>query len=135
MHFVVFRLSKSGLSFGQTAFIFEQSAFQSCFLAKKLYVFILGGQFVAHQFFAYGNLFSQQPKAFGVAGHPLPDLFNVALTLGNGFILGSQSGFISLELGELLPDFALYELFLDRCKRHTDDPPTNWDPIFSHLSK
>ena len=113
----------------------SQSAFQSCFLAKKLYVFILGGQFVAHQFFAYGNLFSQQPKAFGVAGHPLPDLFNVAFALGNCLILGSQAGLISLELGELLPDFALYELFLDRCKRHTADPPTNWDPIFSHLSK
>ena len=27
MHFVVLRLSKSGMSYGQTAFIFEQSAF------------------------------------------------------------------------------------------------------------
>ncbi|MFW2365521.1 MAG: CHASE2 domain-containing protein [Desulforhopalus sp.] len=46
-----------------------------------------------------------------------------------------ESSVCLAELRELLPDFALYKLFLDRCKRHASDPPTNWDPIFSHLSK
>ena len=39
------------------------------------------------------------------------------------------------ELHNSVPGFALYELFLARCERYCADPPTHWDPVFSHLSK
>lgn len=38
-------------------------------------------------------------------------------------------------LHELVPDFALYYLFLDRCEQLNADPPSHWDPVYSHISK
>ena len=39
------------------------------------------------------------------------------------------------ELHALVSDFALYTIFLDRCEQYCDDPPTPWDPVFSHSLK
>jgi adenylate cyclase len=33
------------------------------------------------------------------------------------------------------PDETLYQIYLERCRKNRDNPPDDWDPIFSHLSK
>jgi hypothetical protein len=33
------------------------------------------------------------------------------------------------------PDETLYQIYLERCRKNRDNPPDDWDPIYSHLSK